>query len=136
KHPARKAQQGMALILMVTMVVMGFAWFAVGALSKAAYGTADRETRTGRALKRAKEALLAYVAETAASSTELYPGRLPCPEVRSVAGNTSVVAGTGNAAYGQSVRHRRCGVLGPIQHHDYSAGCGADRLRQPGHRPI
>jgi len=108
-------QQGLALILMVTVLVMGFAWFSVGALSKAAYGTADREARTGRALKRAKEALLAYVAETAASSTELYPGRLPCPEVRSVAGSASVVAGTGNAAYdGKAFDTVYAGFSGPF----------------------
>jgi len=79
----------MTLMLLLTIVIVGIAWFAVGALSKAPYGTAERETKTGMALKQAKEAVLAYVAKQAAVSTELYPGRLPCPEVRSQVGTAN-----------------------------------------------
>ncbi len=76
----RRSQRGAALILLVTILILGVAWFTVGALGKAAPTTADRETKTGLALSAAKKALLAYVALKAADSTENYPGRLPCPE--------------------------------------------------------
>ena len=100
---------------MVTVFVLGFAWFTAGALSKAAYGAADREARTGLALKRAKEALLAYVAQTAANGAELYPGRLPCPEIRSVVGSAAIVAGTGNPAYdGKTFESVYGGYAGPF----------------------
>lgn len=82
-------QRGIALLLFVLAVVLGIAVLTFGALSKAAVATADREVRTGLALKAAKDAVLAYVAQTAASTTELYPGRLPCPEVRSQTGTAN-----------------------------------------------
>src|SRR5690242_17045354 len=50
-------------------------------------GNADN--RTGLALKQAKDALLAYVAQNAANTAELYPGRLPCPEKLSRGGTTA-----------------------------------------------
>ena len=65
----RQKQQGMGAILLVTILVMGVAWMTVGALSKAAYGTSDRDARTGIALKNAKEALLGYIAQEAANTT-------------------------------------------------------------------
>jgi len=76
----RKRQQGLALILFVSVLVLGVAWFALGALGKAAPSTADREARTGLALQAAKQALLGYVAQKAADTAEASPGRLPCPE--------------------------------------------------------
>ncbi|HEY8068828.1 MAG TPA: hypothetical protein VIF38_08035 [Burkholderiales bacterium] len=76
----RRTQRGAALILFATVLILGVAWFTVGALGKAAPTTADRETKTGLALSTAKKALLAYVAQKAADPTENYPGRLPCPE--------------------------------------------------------
>ncbi len=75
-----RAQSGAALILFMTVLIMGVAWFTVGALGKAAPTAADRDARTGFALGAAKKALLAYVALKAADSTENFPGRLPCPE--------------------------------------------------------
>lgn len=78
--PTRPRQRGAALMLLVTVLVLGVAWFAVGALGRAAPTRADRELITAAALQAAKEALLAYVALKAADPAEENPGRLPCPE--------------------------------------------------------
>jgi len=61
-------------------MVLGIAWFAVGALGKAPVGTAEREVITGKALQAGKQALLAHVAQYAARSDTAEPGQLPCPE--------------------------------------------------------
>lgn len=76
----RRSQVGAAMILFLTVLVLGVAWYTVGALGKAARSEADKEIATGKALQAAKLALLAYVARNAADSSEDHPGRLPCPE--------------------------------------------------------
>lgn len=78
--PARRKQRGAALIVAVAILIVGVAWFTVGALGKAASSAAEREIRTGLALRAAKEALLAHVAQYAARSDTADPGQLPCPE--------------------------------------------------------
>lgn len=90
----RGTQRGAALILMMTVIVMGIAWYAVGALGKAVRSTADKEIATGAALYAAKRALLDYVAAQAAHPDTAIPGRLPCPEPLSpAAGNEGIAAG-------------------------------------------
>jgi hypothetical protein len=76
----RKAQQGAALILFITVLVLGVAWYAIGAFGKAAPTTAEREIKTGLALQAAKQALMAYIVQYAARSDTAEPGQLPCPE--------------------------------------------------------
>src|SRR3990170_3461522 len=73
-------QRGIALMIFLTILILGVAWFAVGALGKAAPKAADREVKTGLALNAAKQALLAYAAQYAARSNTIEPGQLPCPE--------------------------------------------------------
>jgi hypothetical protein len=97
---SRKAQQGLTLIVMMTVIVMGLAWYVVGALGKAAPTTADKEIRTGAALYAAKQALLTHVANYAAQTVPLgdpetmLPGRVPCPEPLSpAAGSEGIAAG-------------------------------------------
>lgn len=85
----RGTQRGAALILMMTIIVMGIAWYTVGALGRVARSTADREIATGQALQKAKRAMLDYIAATAADPKEKYPGRLPCPEHEWYVGNAS-----------------------------------------------
>jgi hypothetical protein len=75
-----KAQRGAALILFVTVLILGVAWYTVGALGKAPIANAEREVKTGLALRAGKQALLAHVAQQAARSTTAQPGRMPCPE--------------------------------------------------------
>lgn len=76
----RGRQRGAALILLLTIIILGVAWFTVGALGKAAPSDADREVRTGIALQAAKQALLSHVAQYAARYDNDEPGQLPCPE--------------------------------------------------------
>ncbi len=80
KRPQARRQRGVALILFATVLVLGVAWFTVGALGKAAPTTAERDLKTGAALFAAKQALLSYVAQYAARTDHSVPGRLPCPE--------------------------------------------------------
>ncbi len=86
KPPSR--QRGAALIVFVSLLVLGIAWYAVSALSKTGGTTAEREMRTGLALHAAKQALLAYVALKAGETGEKYPGRVPCPETPDQPGPT------------------------------------------------
>lgn len=78
--PGRKAQQGAALILFITVMVLGVAWYAIGAFGKAAPTIAEREIKTGLALHAARQALMAYITQYAARSGTAEPGQLPCPE--------------------------------------------------------
>ncbi|HLX80958.1 MAG TPA: hypothetical protein VKS43_10275 [Burkholderiales bacterium] len=68
------------MLLFLSVLVVGFMWYTVSSLSKVMIASYDRDQITGLALKSAKVALLGYVAQQAAKTTELYPGRLPCPE--------------------------------------------------------
>ncbi len=102
---SRRQQRGAALIIVATVLVMGVAWFTVGALGKAAPSVAQREIETGRALQEAKRALLGYIAQYAARTNFEFPGRMPCPEspnsigtaneglVASACSNTAAVVG-------------------------------------------
>src|SRR5712692_9520821 len=67
----RRAQRGAALILFVTILILGIAWYTVGALGKAAPGTAEREAQTGIALQSAKRALLSHIARQAGRTPTL-----------------------------------------------------------------
>lgn len=86
---APRIQRGAALIVFATVLILGVAWFTVGALNKAAPTAADRDAKTGLALGAAKRALLGYVAHKTADSTENSPGRLPCPESLSQPGTAA-----------------------------------------------
>lgn len=76
----RKQQSGAALLIFATVLVLGVAWYALGALGKAPVARAEREIKTGLALQEAKRALLAYVAQYAARPNTADPGQMPCPE--------------------------------------------------------
>src|SRR5690349_2873101 len=88
-------QRGFALILMAMVVIMGITWYALSAIGKAAPQGYERDQVTAAALKKAKEALLAYVVTAAAMTTDSIdsrhanPGRLPCPESLSHPGTTN-----------------------------------------------
>jgi hypothetical protein len=90
KITLRKRQQGYFAVILLSVLISGAAWYMVSGLRTAAMAAKGRsDTRTGLALKAAKEAVLAYVATTAASTAELYPGRLPCPENLARGGTTA-----------------------------------------------
>src|SRR3954469_7502803 len=111
----RWSQRGFSLLIIATITILGFAWFAASALAKLTRGAPERDVITGVALQQAKKAVLAYVAQQAFNTSELYPGRLPCPEPTSVAGSTTVVAGTGNAVYdGKTFDQAYAGFAAPF----------------------
>ena len=78
---------------MLSVLIVGTAWFTVGALGKAAPTQASRDVRTGEALRLAKNALLAHVAKYAALDTTTEPGQMPCPEALSL-GSPGEASGT------------------------------------------
>lgn len=92
------AQRGAALLVFLTVLVVGSAWFTIGALAKAAPSTASREMRTGEALQAAKLALLGYAAQYAARTDHNVPGRLPCPELPTSIGTSSEGAAPGSCS--------------------------------------
>src|SRR5204863_1210792 len=83
---ARSAQQGAALLVMLTVLVLGVAWFGVSQLAASANFAGAARERNAETLGRAKAALVGYVAQRAARSGENNPGRLPCPEAPGSAG--------------------------------------------------
>ncbi|MGH8222319.1 MAG: hypothetical protein ACREQZ_05040 [Woeseiaceae bacterium] len=90
------------------MMVLGIAWFAVGALGKAPIGIAERETKTGLALHAGKKAILGYVAHYAARTAGVgsaEPGQMPCPEALDSLGGpdegVAMACGNGTATLGR-----------------------------------
>lgn len=75
---------------MLAMMTMGASWLMVGTLGAVSNSIkiGERE-RSARALREAKDGFLGWVAKNAADSTEITPGRLPCPEEAAYAGTTN-----------------------------------------------
>ena len=81
---------------MLTVLVLGVAWFGVSQLAASAnFALASRE-RNAETLGRAKAALVGYVAQRAARNGENNPGRLPCPEAPGSAGGANEGVAAGN----------------------------------------
>ncbi len=92
-----RRQRGFALILLASLIVAGSAWFFVNTLAASANRVAMDRARNGAVLHEAKQALLAYVIQQAALSSEQNPGRFPCPEAAGYFGDMAqegVAAGT------------------------------------------
>jgi hypothetical protein len=99
----KNAQRGAALILFATVLILGVAWYTVGALGKAPVATAERDIKTGLALQAAKQALLGYVAQYAARTDHDYPGRLPCPESLNAIGTANEGQANSNCGNGAAI---------------------------------
>lgn len=67
------------MILLAILALTGAFWL-VGVLRTPINRTNLEREHNARVLAEAKRALLGYVATVAADTSELYPGRLPCPE--------------------------------------------------------
>lgn len=84
-----RRQQGVALLILAVILVLGVSAFLVSSLNSA---TLDEPTRTrnrnAEALQEAKRALIGYIAKEVLDLSENVPGRLPCPESPSDAGTT------------------------------------------------
>lgn len=76
----RRAQRGVALIALLAVAVMVFAYVLTSRLNAASrFVGIDRE-HNAMVLARAKRGLIGYMAQRASLSGEGNPGRLPCPE--------------------------------------------------------
>ncbi len=77
---SRRAQRGMALLGLLAVAVMVFAYVLTSRLNAASrFVGIDRE-HNAKVLSRAKQALIGYMAQQAALAGENDPGHLPCPE--------------------------------------------------------
>lgn len=128
----RLRQRGFALILMAMIVIMGVVYYALGALGKGVTQGYERDQVTAASLKKAKEALLGYIAQTAAMTTDAVdsrhtnPGRLPCPESLSHAGTANEgIAADLTAAY-------NCGNIGRLPW----KSLGVDQIRDGYGEPL
>ena len=80
-NPVRRLQRGQVLLLMLMILAMGSTWYLVSRLNdNSAIAATLRKERNAEVLKRAKQALIGYVAAQALNSGEDNPGALPCPE--------------------------------------------------------
>ncbi|MGH8675297.1 MAG: hypothetical protein ACREVG_13410 [Burkholderiales bacterium] len=93
---ARCTQRGIALLIMLTVLVLGASWLSVTRLAAGANFTAAARARNAETLGRAKTALIGYVAQRASRSGENNPGRLPCPEAPGSAGGSNEGVAAGN----------------------------------------
>ncbi len=80
KQPGQTAQQGAALLLMLAIMVIGFAALLVNSFSLAALNN-QRQAKTAATLAQAKEALIAYaISSENAGGATARPGNFPCPD--------------------------------------------------------
>jgi len=96
-------QRGAVLILLLTVLVIGLAWYTVGALGQAVPTRAERDLKTGAALRQAKRALLAYAAQYAARGSTIEPGQMPCPESLNAVGTGRQGQASSNCGNGVAV---------------------------------
>lgn len=84
-----KRERGAALLALLAAIMLGASWLLVSQLNAESRGfTAVNRARNAEVLNRAKQALIGYVAATAATAGENNPGRLPCPEHAWYVGNS------------------------------------------------
>ena len=77
-RPAR--ERGAVLLLMLAIVVLGAASWLYSTLGTEANRTASEREHNAKVLREAKDAVLGWVARNAADTTDVNPGKLPCPE--------------------------------------------------------
>ena len=92
-----KRQRGAALLVLLSVVVIGGVWLLLAAMTPNNRVTLDRDYNA-RLLRQAKDALLGWAAANASDTTDINPGRLPCPEAlgnftNPPAANEGVMAG-------------------------------------------
>lgn len=65
---------------MLAILVLGASWWLVSAVQNPVNRTALERAQNARVLAEAKQAVLGWVAQNAADTTDWNPGKLPCPE--------------------------------------------------------
>ncbi|HEX6295629.1 MAG TPA: hypothetical protein VFZ74_03560 [Burkholderiales bacterium] len=80
-------QDGIALIGLLALIVLGASWWLVSALATPANRVGSDREHNAKVLAQAKVALIGTVGLMAGDTTESNPGRLPCPEAPGSANN-------------------------------------------------
>jgi hypothetical protein len=94
----RRSQRGSALIALVAIIVMVFAYVLTSRLNAASQFIALDREQNAQVMSRAKQALVGYVAQQAVQANEKNPGRLPCPEAPANYGTSSEGIAAGNCS--------------------------------------
>lgn len=92
---SRRDQRGAALLGLLAVAVMVFAYVLTSRLNAASRFVAVDRDHNAKVMSQAKLALIGYVAQQASLASENNPGSLPCPEAP---GNFGVLASEGIAA--------------------------------------
>jgi len=79
KAASRRAQRGIALLGMLAVAAMVFAYLLTSRLNAASMFVGENREHNAQKLNQAKQALIGWMAINAAG-TDANPGRLPCPE--------------------------------------------------------
>jgi len=80
RRASRRAQRGIALLGLLAVAVMVFAYVLTSRLNAASQFVGIDREHNAKVLAQAKRALIGYMAQQAAMAGENNPGRLPCPE--------------------------------------------------------
>jgi hypothetical protein len=88
RRVSRRAQRGAAMLGLLAVVVMAFAYVVTSRLNAASERTAIDRAHNAKVLNQAKQALIGWVAMNAAG-TDQNPGRVPCPEAPGFFGDPS-----------------------------------------------
>src|SRR3970282_999540 len=96
RRASRRAQRGIALLGLLAVAVMVFAYVLTSRLNAASkFVDIDRDTNA-QVLSQAKRALIGWMAINAA--TDNNPGRLPCPQAWGDVGTTNEGRAAGNCS--------------------------------------
>jgi len=106
-----RAQRGIALLGLLAVIVLVFAYVITSRLNAASQFVASDREHNSRVLARAKLALIGYMAQQASQAGENNPGRLPCPEAVNAIG---IASAEGIAAPLVSPSTPNCATLGRL----------------------
>ncbi len=95
---SRRSQRGLALLGLLAVIVMVFAYVITSRLNAASQFVALDREQNAQVMSRAKAALIGYVAQQASLANEKNPGRLPCPEAPGYYGTASEGIAAGNCS--------------------------------------
>jgi hypothetical protein len=96
RRASRRAQRGIALLGLLAVAVMVFAYVLTSRLNAASRFVGVDRDNNAQVLSQAKRALIAWMATAAA--TDNNPGRLPCPQAWGDVGTTNEGRAAGNCS--------------------------------------
>jgi len=89
-RPRRNRQRGAALLALLVVVVLAFAYVLTSRLRTGSGQIAANRAHNAKVLNQAKQALIGFMVMRAAQAGEDDPGSLPCPEAPGNAGNPAL----------------------------------------------